>query len=379
MKNISRYKVETSILIPLILFCLISILSIYSASKMLPATMNNLALKQLLWYIVGFIIAYLIMFIKKDTLLKYSYFFYIGGIIGLILLIPFGTIVNNARSWYSFFNFFTIQPSEFMKIILILMLANIIHKFNKKHKKPTIKQELSLVFKIILITFIPSILTFLEPDTGMVIIYLVIMLIMLLISGIRWQILLALISLFAISIAIFLSIFFWNTDLFINIFGTNFFYRIDRLLAWQDGSSFQLNNALVALGSAGFFGFGFGKTPIYFPEPQTDFIFAVYASNTGLIGSIFLIMIILFFNLKLISIAQRTTNKVNKYIIAGIIGMLFYQQIQSIGMNIGLLPITGITLPFISYGGSSLLSYMIMVGIIFNLSNESLRFTNINK
>ncbi len=90
----------------------------------------------------------------------------------------------------------------------------------------------------------------------------------------------------------------------------------------------------------------------------------------------FLILLLLFFDIRLIQIALKSRSNKNKYVIAGIVGMLIYQQIQNIGMTIGLMPITGITLPFISYGGSSLLSYMIMAGIIFNISNETLRYTN---
>jgi rod shape determining protein RodA len=141
----------------------------------------------------------------------------------------------------------------------------------------------------------------------------------------------------------------------------------------------QLGNALAAIGSSGLLGFGFGHTPIYFPEAHTDFIFSVYASNFGLIGSIILIGLFIFFDLKIINIGSKTKNNISKYMIAGIIGMILYQQIQSIGMNIGLLPITGITLPFISYGGSSLLSYMIIAGIIFSLSNQTIRYWNIRK
>ena len=115
---------------------------------------------------------------------------------------------------------------------------------------------------------------------------------------------------------------------------------------------------------------------VYFPYPQTDFIFAVFASNFGLVGSVFLIGLIIYFDIKLITTAIHSNKNINKYIIAGIIGMLIYQQFQNIGMTIGIMPITGITLPFISYGGSSLLSYMIMIGIIFNISNNSLRYRN---
>ena len=128
---------------------------------------------------------------------------------------------------------------------------------------------------------------------------------------------------------------------------------------------------MSAIGAAGLSGFGLNHTPIYFPEPQTDFIFAVYASNFGFIGSVVLISLIFLFDLRLILIALKTKDKMNKYLISGCIAMLIYQQIQNIGMTYGLLPITGITLPFISYGGSSLLSYLLMIGIIFNFSREN--------
>ena len=173
-----------------------------------------------------------------------------------------------------------------------------------------------------------------------------------------------------------LAIYFINQDLFVKIFGTSFFLRIDRLLDWSNKSGYQLENGISAIGSAGLFGHGFNKTPVYFPEPQTDFIFAVFGSNFGFIGSLALISLLIFFNVKLIMIAIKNNSNINKYVIGGIVGMLIYQQFQNIGMTIGLMPITGITLPFISYGGSSLLSYMIMVGIIFNISNETLRYTN---
>ena len=230
-----------------------------------------------------------------------------------------------------------------------------------------------------IIVLIPSILTFLQPDTGAVLIYFFIALVMLFASGIRYRWFAILISIILVFMVIFLGLYFINSDLFIKIFGTNFFYRIDRILDWQNQDGMQLGNALLAIGSAGWFGFGFNNTPIYFPEAHTDFIFSVYASNFGLFGSIILISLLIFFNLKIINIGVRSKENINKYVIAGIIGMLIYQQIQSIGMNIGLLPITGITLPFISYGGSSLISYMIIAGIILNLSNKDLRYWNVKK
>ena len=123
-------------------------------------------------------------------------------------------------------------------------------------------------------------------------------------------------------------------------------------------------------------GHGFNHTPIYFPEMQTDFIFAVFASNFGFIGVLVLISLLIYFDLNIISLSSKTTNSYDKFTVGGIIAVLLFQQIQNISMTIGLLPIMGITLPFVSYGGSSLLSYMILIGMLFNISNEKLRFKN---
>ena len=376
MKKISRYKVELSILIPLIILAVISVITIFGATDIIKDNFSNAYLKQILWYILGFGVAYVIMYIGIDFLLKYSWLFYSVGIISLILLLLIGEPINNARCWFSIGNIATIQPSEFIKIILILVLARVINDFNEQNSRPSIRDEFYLLVKVFLIVGIPSLLTFLQPDTGAVIIYLAITLAMLISSGIRFRWFAIIGGLALILAAIFFGIYFFNSELFIKIFGTNFFYRMDRILDWQAKDGMQLGNALTAIGSAGLFGFGLGNTPIYFPEAHTDFIFSVYASNFGLIGSIILIAILVFFDIKIINIGMKSKKCSSKYVIAGIVGMILYQQVQSIGMNIGVLPIVGITLPFISYGGSSLISYMIIAGIIFNLSNQAITYWN---
>ena len=292
------------------------------------------------------------------------------------MVLFFGITRNNATCWFQIPYIGTIQPSEFMKVFLIIILSRLIHDFNEEYLNPTIMEEFIFLIKILILVLIPSVLTFIEPDTVAVIIYLVITFVMLFIGGIRkrWFMLLFLILATILSIGALTYIF--NQDLFIDIFGTSMFYRIDRLTNWSSSSGMQLTNSLIAIGSAGIFGHGFNNTPIYFPEMQTDFIFAVYTSNFGLLGAISLILLIVFFDINLIHTVSKTTDFTDKYAIGGIIAVLLFQQIQNIGMTIGLLPIMGITLPFISYGGSSLLSYMLLVGMIFNVSNESLRYTN---
>ncbi len=377
MKNISKYKVDKGILIPMILFAIISVVTIYSAQSLLGADMQNLALKQVIWYVIGFLIAYFIMFIGNDFIYRNIWILYGLGVLSLLGLFFFGTSINDAKCWYTLpWNLGTIQPSEFMKIILIMTLGSMIQKFNENFDNPSVMEEFKFLIKVGIVVGIPSILTFLQPDTGVVLIYLLITIVMLFISGIRYRWFALLFGICAFVIAIILGIYFISQDLFVKIFGTSFFLRIDRLLDWSNGSGYQLENGISAIGSAGLFGHGFNNTPVYFPEPQTDFIFAVFGSNFGFVGSLALISLLIFFNVKLIMIAIKNNSNINKYVIGGIVGMLIYQQFQNIGMTIGLMPITGITLPFISYGGSSLLSYMIMVGIIFNISNETLRYTN---
>ncbi len=377
MKNISKYKVDKGVLIPMVLFAIISVITIYSAQSLLGADMQNLALKQVIWYVIGFALAYFIMFIGNDFIYRNIWILYGIGVLSLFGLFFFGTSINDAKCWYTLpWNLGTIQPSEFMKIILIMTLGSMIQKFNENFDNPSVMEEFKFLIKVGIVVGIPSILTFLQPDTGVVLIYLLITVVMLFISGIRYRWFALLFGICAFVIAIILGIYFMNQDLFVKIFGTSFFLRVDRLLDWSNKSGYQLENGISAIGSAGLFGHGFNNTPVYFPEPQTDFIFAVFGSNFGFIGSLALISLLIFFNVKLIMIAIKNNSNINKYVIGGIVGMLIYQQFQNIGMTIGLMPITGITLPFISYGGSSLLSYMIMVGIIFNISNETLRYTN---
>ena len=375
MKNNSKFKIDISILVCIILFAIISTITIGSAQKLLTDE-TNLIFKQIMWYGVGFILIGFIMFIGNKFLYKNAWILYIVGILSLILVLFFGATINDARCWFKIPGIGNIQPSEFMKIILIIVLGRMINDFKGKYNEPTIKQEFIFLIKIAIVVGIPSILTFLQPDTGVVLIYLLITLVMLFISGIRYRWFALLFGIFGLAVGVVLLTYFLNNDLFIKIFGSSFFLRVDRLLDWSSGSGYQLENGITAIGSGGLIGYGLNNTPIYFPEPQTDFIFAVFSNNFGFIGSIILLGIITFFDLRLVRLAIESPNNTNKYIISGIIGMLIYQQLQNIGMTIGLMPITGITLPFISYGGSSLLSYMIMAGIIFNVSNENIRYRN---
>ncbi len=364
MKN----KIKYMVVIPLIIFFIISITTIYSIS--LTNNINSVVTKQVIWYLVGFFIIILTTKKKLYKILDYSIPLYIFFNVLLFLLLIFGTEVNGSKCWFTIPKIGSFQPSEFMKIILILINAKTLSYYDKKIGNRTFKDDVKIFFIIMGITLIPSILTFLEPDTGMVIIYFLISFVMLFIFGIRKSIFIILIALVGILAGTFLYFYFNYQDNFINMFGTSFFYRIDRLLDWSNKSGMQLTNALASIKAAGLFGFGIGKTPIYIPEAHTDFIFSVYSSNFGLIGTVILITTILLFDTNLLIYSTKEIDKKHKYIIIGFVTMILYQQIQNIGMNIGLLPITGITLPFISYGGSSLISYMLGITLILNYNQD---------
>lgn len=286
MTSKKRLRIDFILLLLIAFLCAISLISIKSAEKILGRRADNYFIKQSICYGIGFVVAIIIAFIKKERILKITKYLYILGVVLLGLLLIFGKPINNAKCWFEIPKIGAFQPSEFMKIILILTLSVLIDDFHEKHPVASVKDEFILILKVLIIVGIPSVLTFLQPDTGVVLIYLLITFIMMFISGIRYRWFVVSLIIVGLTLGSILAIYFTDKELFIKTFGTGFFLRVDRLLDWSNGNGYQLENGMTAIGSAGIFGFGRNNTPIYFPEPHNDFIFAVYASNYGFIGSI---------------------------------------------------------------------------------------------
>ncbi len=364
-KNIYSKK----IIFIIILFFIISLISIFASLK--NSSDKFIFIKQLIFYIIGTIVL-CFSYCKKDDIFQYDMLFYISLNLILILLLFLGISINGSKCWI-IIGPFSFQPSEFMKISLIITISKILDKY--KNKK-SFKSEISLLIKTFFILLIPSILTFLEPDTGVVIIYFIITIGMLLYRGLNKKWYLFTILIFSITLTSLTYLYFSKKDLLLNLLGNNSFYRLERIINWQNGSGYQLDNSLIAISSSGLFGFGFNNTPLYFPEASTDFIFTTFSSNFGLMGNIVLLIIFIIFDINILSLIRRKTKMQYRYFLIGAFTMIFYQQIQNIGMTIGLLPITGITLPFISYGGSSLLSYMFLFGLVLKISDEQFNYIN---
>ena len=259
--------------IPLIILMIISLLNMVNA-PLLDLTYQNNFLKQLIWYLLGFIICLILTKINTSKILKYSFIFYLISLILLFLVLIFGKDINGARAWFNF-KIFSFQPSELMKLSLTLYLVKIANKETLKTKK----EELIFILKVFILTLIPSILVFLEPDTGAIIFFILISLsiIILTINHKWWLIFGPLICL--LFIGIFILFYLYNKDLLIKLIGTSFFYRIERLITFTNQSSYQLENALTVIGSATLFGTGLKRVSLYIPEAPTDFIFAFTIKN----------------------------------------------------------------------------------------------------
>lgn len=190
-------------------------------------------------------------------------------------------------------------------------------------------------------------------------------------SGINKKYPLVLLSAGIMFLLLFFGLYFLNGELFTKIFGVSFFYRIDRLMSFKNASSYQLNNALIGIGASGLFGFGLRHPKIYIPEATTDFVFDLTICNFGIIVGILVAFIYAILLKNIYKLLRKTEDKMDRSILAGILFMMSFQVAEHIFMNLGLTPITGITLPFLSYGGSSLISYFLLFGLIMKITTNS--------
>ena len=346
--------------IPLFILLLISLLNMYKIRTV--DGFENYFFKQALWFGLGFVVLFVFSFLKPKLIFKYSKYLYFINVILLILVLFFGTTINGSKAWFNF-KYFSFQPSELMKFSLALYLSLVL----AHTKKGNMKQEFKAILKALFITLIPSLFVFLEPDTGAIIIYFIIMLGIIFVYHInfRWYLILGLILI--AFLGAFGYLYYFNQDLLIELIGTSFFYRVDRLLTFVNQDSFQLDRALISIGTSNFFT---GSNGVYIPEAPTDFIVALSISNLGIIS--FILILLCFFVLDFYFLVQLNKIKKLQYkmFIAAFLAMFIFAQIQNIGMNLGILPIIGLPLPFVSYGGTNIIVYFMFLGILVNLKKN---------
>ncbi|OXT17012.1 rod shape-determining protein RodA [Bacillus sp. OG2] len=374
-KNNSSYRIDFGLILILMLLCLVSCISIYSAQTT-GQYKDNFLLKQIVWWVVGAGIVGTVMTLDSDQLKKISWYAYGLGIalLGFLIVAPSGIapVINGAKSWYTLPAVGSLQPSEVVKVFIILALARVITDHHPKYRIKTIQTDLWLLVKIGAVTFLPLMLVMQQPDLGTSLVFIAIMIGMIFISGITWKLLL---PIFGGGITLIAGIFYlvlWHPDLLEKYLGVKQ-YQFGRIYSWidpynyQGTTGFQLTRSLLAIGSGETSGKGYGTREVYLPESHTDFIFSIVGEEFGFIGASVLISLFFLLIYHITKVGMETKNDFYTYICVGVISMITFHVFQNIGMTIGLLPITGIPLPFVSYGGSSLMGSMLAISLIFSI------------
>ncbi|MGG4141563.1 FtsW/RodA/SpoVE family cell cycle protein [Paenibacillus algorifonticola] len=364
-------KIDWGIVAILVCLMAISLLVVYSATWD-NSQYDTSTKKMVYFYIAGFLIAIFSAVFDYRILLKSWHVLYGFGVTLLILVYFFGSEINKAKGWFRFGSF-SFQPAEIMKIFLIVGIAYIMGR--KKGDRLGFMQDL---LPIGTFAFLPFALVMMQPDLGNAIIYLVILLGMLWIGNIKYKHVLIGLGLAIGGTILFVSLFnIFNTEIktFLEAQEKQHWYaRINTFLHPDTATanqSYQSQNAKIAIGSGGLTGDGYlqgeMKNGKFIPYPYSDSIFAVIGEEFGFQGAAVLLLLYFLLIYRIIIIAFKCHDLRASYMTIGIASMFVFQIFQNIGMMIGLMPITGITLPFISYGGTSLLLNMISIGIVFSI------------
>ncbi|HNW28324.1 MAG TPA: rod shape-determining protein RodA [Spirochaetota bacterium] len=423
-------RIDYALVIAVVLTVFIGILMIYSAGfDPIDKVNNGLYRKQLLWFIFGFILMIGLTIVNYQSLGEFSLHIYVILILVLIITTVFGTPVRNTRAWLNF-GFFSIQPSEFMKLGLVIILAKYL-----EIRERDITRLRELVFPALL-TFIPMLIILKQPDFGTAIIFIPILLTMLFVGGADISHLLSIVMIAAIAMVVpmvltyrewigaegsnFLLDFFQDLNLLLIVSGVlllvtvitfvlHFFsvkkflrriyipgavislglmtsviiqklfkvYQKRRILVFLNpdldpqGSGYNIIQSKIAIGSGGFFGKGFLKGSQsqlgFLPEKSSDFIFSVVAEEWGFFGALVLLALFGFIIFRCVQTAFESKDKFGALLASGIGTILFFHILINIGMAVGIMPVTGLPLCFVSYGGSNLMMSMICIGIMLNI------------
>lgn len=357
----------------LAVFMVFSALLVRSAIAPYENQFHAYDLKTLMFYLAGFVVVFGMALVDYRTLLKYSWYIYGAGCVMLVLVYLFAPEINGARSWFKLPGGLQFQPAELVKVILILTTGYMLGKRNGK----TLRFR-NDVIPVTAVTLLPFLLVLIQPDLGNAIIFLVVLVAMLWIGNTKYSHVLIGLTVVVAALIAFVTIF--NTynsqiqDYLKEHNKLHWYQRINTFINPDQASSdekHQSNYAQIAIGSGGLLGDGYMKGELknkkFVPYPYSDSIFVVVGEEFGFMGAAVLLLIYFLFIYRMILIALNCIDKRGAYMIVGIVAMFLFQIFENIGMMIGLMPITGITLPFISYGGTSLLINMLCIGLVFSI------------
>lgn len=362
----------------ILMFLIISLLAISSAQSSGQYGTINFVIKQIQWYGIGVCIVAFVMYFDPDQYKKLAWVLYASGILLLLILVflpegkgQLGEVVNGAKSWYHT-PIGNIQPSEFMKTFYILALAHLISKHHEKYFAKTLKTDFILLGKIALTLFVPLAFIMTQPDLGSSLVFLAITAALVIVAGVSWRIILPVFAGGAAIGGLLLWMALYAQDFLEDKFGFKT-YQFARIYSWLDPYSYSTSDgyhlitALNAIGSGEIFGKGFLSREVYVAENHTDFIFAVIGEEWGFVGASIVICLYFLLIYHLTKTTLMLKDPFCTYVCAGIIAMITFHVFENIGMTIQLLPITGIPLPFLSYGGSSLMGNALAIGLVFSM------------
>jgi len=363
MKKKILKNIEWGILVCTILLIAIGLIALFSATQNSDYEEFK---KQIIWLAISVPFMICVILIDYSFFSKVSPFLY-GISLILLVAVLFTEPINGASSWFSF-GPFSFQPAEFAKIAVVLLTADVIVKLQRKGK-----DEINRFWKLCLILLtvaVPVVLIVKQPDYGTAFAFLFALIFMLFVAGIRKRYIFTAILLVVILVPV--AYFFILPD--------HAKTRIDVYLNPDidpRGSGYNIIQSKLAIGAGQAFGMGVLKgnqTQLGYLYPKTtDFIFAVIGEELGFVGGAAVVILYMILLVKSIKIAKTAKDDLGSYIAAGICGIFFFHMLENIGMTMGLLPITGVPLPFVSYGGSALLTNLILIAILLNIGGRRQR------
>src|SRR5665647_1235371 len=335
---------------------------LYSATRqMVKGNGDRIFTMQVICMIIGIIVAIVICKIDYTVFRVLGPFIYIGSIILLTIVFIFSPI-NGSRSWINVKGLFTFQPAELAKIAFVMIIAYFLERIEEERFA-----RWQNTIKTLLYAMIPILLVILQPDLGTCMVFMFIGFVMFFVAGLKYKYIMWGIVATFISFPLVWYLFIEKND-----------YIKDRILSFLDPTSNPLSagynvlNSKLAIGSGGLFGQGWLNgnmtQTMSVPVKESDFIFSVVGEEFGIIGCIFVVALFLFILLRCLYIAKNSRDKFGSYMVIGITALFAFHAFENIGMTIGLLPCTGIPLPFVSAGGTALIAYFAAIGIVMSIS-----------
>ena len=361
-RYLSRRDIDWPLLLITLLICAVGVLQIYSATR--DTIWQDAWWKQILYVFAGLLLMWIIMLVDYHTMLHHVSVMYVLSVLALAGTYLIGKTVFGSRRWIPLAGGFHLQVSEFVKLVIILLVARYLTELKKD------ELELKEMLKLAGLVVIPTVLVLKQPDLGTSLTYLAVLVMGAFLAGLRWKY----IAVIAVVTVLVLPV----TYSFLKP------YQKARLVSFMDperdpqGTGYQLIQSQIAVGAGGMFGKGPLKgtqTQLRFlPVPHTDFIFSAFSEEHGFVGVIMVLELFFVMIMRIVQNAQTAPDRAGMYICMGVAALLLFHMLVNVGMVVGRMPVTGIPLPFMSAGGSSLWSNFLALGLVNNVRLR--RFVN---